>query len=118
MGWTKNLAIKRISKSVLKDTFTALNVYMEEKPSMSVEAILQDPNFHRRIPVKGLTGREERKADDVIQKFTEDNDIFSLVMNIVVSIVMFELSYDETMGTQEDLTLIYNIVAKFLENIR
>ena len=119
MGWLKNMTIKTNTKRILKELNMALNNFMQENPNMSLETILQSPDFHNRLIIRDLKGKEIGRAGHIIREFPTNlqKNPFTLLSNVVWSILRYELKYDPTIGTEEDVRTVLNIVKGVLEDI-
>lgn len=119
MGWLKNMTIKTNTKRILKELIMVLNNFMQENPNMSLETILQSPDFHNRLIIRDLKGKEIGRAGNIIQEFPANlqKNLFTLLSHVVWSILRYELKYDPTIGTEKDVRTVLNIVKGGLEDI-
>lgn len=111
----KSQTIKVTTVRILRDFTIVLNDFVRENPSMTLEQILQNSNFHNRLILQDWKGKEIGGAGSIISKIPDkfDEDLYSLLFNIVWSMVRFELSYDPTIGTEKDMATVFLIVKSY-----
>jgi hypothetical protein len=114
----KNRTIKATAQRILKEIIIALNEFDQENPYMPIETALQSPEFLNKLAVRGLRGKKICTAGEIVQEIPDniDKNGFYLIVNIVWNIVKYELSYDPTIGTTEDVVTTMNVVKEFLDN--
>jgi hypothetical protein len=115
----KNTTIKSTAKRVLKEIIIAINEFRQEYPNMPIETTLQSPIFLNKLAVRGLGGEKICTAAEIVQEIPNsiEKNSFNLTGNIVWNIVKYELSYDPTIGTNEDVLTTINVVKDFLDNL-
>jgi len=112
----KSPAIKSTTVRILRDFTIALNDFVQENPNMLPEQILQNTDFHNRLILQDWTGKEIGGAGSIIPKVPDKSkeDPYTLLFNIVWSMVRFELSYDPTIGTEKDIETVWDIVGSYI----
>ena len=112
----KSRAIKAITVRILREFTIALNDFVQENPNMPLEQILQDSDFHNRLILQDWKGKEIGGAGSIIPKepYKSKEDPYTLLFNIVWSMVRFELSYDPTIGTEKDIKTVWDIVGSYI----
>jgi hypothetical protein len=121
MGFLSNLlkkgTINTCTLRVLKDLGESLESYRKLNPSEPLDVILNDNRFFKTLKVRNLIGTVERNADNLIPPCPQDliaehpdQKLLLLVVNIVKHIVIYELSYDKTIGSYADFGVILNII--------
>ena len=119
MAIFKKGIIRLTTARVLKELSEALEEFIPRYPSMSIEKILQYPDFHKMLPVRGLLGKVERDARGLVHDTPVElkDNIVILIFNIVWGIVSHELQYDQSIGTLKDLTLVEIMVDSFVKEM-
>lgn len=119
MAFLKKRTIRNTTTRVLKELFEALEEFILRYPSISIEQILQEPAFHKMLPVRGLLGKTERDARGLVYDTPVElkDNIVVLIFNIVWGIVIYELQYDQSIGTQKDINLVKEMVESFVRVI-
>ncbi len=112
----KSRAIELTTGRILRDFTIALNDFVQENPNMPPEQILQNTDFHNRLILQDWTGKEIGGAGSIIPKVPDKSkeDPYTLLFNIVWSMVRFELSYDPTIGTEKDIKTVWDIVGSYI----
>jgi len=97
----------------------AFDEFRQEYPNMPFVTVLQSPIFLRKLAVRGLAGNKTCTAAEIVQNIPDnvEKNSFNLTCNIVWNIVRYELSYDPTIGTNEDVTTTINVVTEFVDNL-
>jgi hypothetical protein len=115
----KDTSIRSTAKRVLKEIMIAFNEFGQEYPNMPIVTVLQSPIFLKKLAVRGLGGKKIYTAAEIVQEIpsTIEKTPFNLTCNIVWNIVRYELSYDPTIGTNEDVTTTLNVVKEYFENL-
>jgi hypothetical protein len=115
----KNTTIKSTTKRVLNELIVALNEYSKECPNISLATALQSHKFLDKLAVRGVGSGKIYTAAEIVQEIpsTIEKTTFNLTVNIVWNIVRYELSYDPTIGTNEDVTTTINVVKEFFDNL-
>jgi hypothetical protein len=119
MMFLKDTSIRSTAKRVLTEIMIAFNEFGQEYPDMPIVTVLQSPIFLKKLAVRGLGGNKIYTAAEIVQEIpgTIEKTPFSLTCNIVWNIVRYELSYDPTIGTNEDATTTINVVKEYFENL-
>ena len=112
----KSRAIELTTGRILRDFTIALNDFAQEHPNMPFEQILQDTDFHNRLILQDRKGKEIGGAGSIIPKVPDKSkeDPYTLLFNIVWSMVRFELSYDPTIGTEKDIKTVWDIIGSYI----
>ena len=115
----KKTTIKSTTKRVLNELVVALNEYSKECPSIPLTTALQSQKFLNKLAVRGVGGGKIYTAAEIVQEIpsTIEKTTFNLTVNIVWNIVRYELSYDPTIGTNEDVTTTINVVKEYFDNL-
>src|SRR3989339_621897 len=115
----KNITIKSTAKRVLKEIIIAVNEFRQEYPNMPIETILQSKKFLNKLAIRGLGSEKICTAVEIVQEIPNniDKSSFNLTFNIVWNIVKYELNYDPTIGTNEDVETTIIVVKEFLDNL-
>ena len=112
----KSPAIKSTTVRILRDFTIALNDFVQENPNIPPEQILQNTNFHNKLILQDWIGKEIGGAGSIIPKVPDESkeDPYTLLFNIVWSMIRFELSYDPTIGTEKDIETVWDIVGSYI----
>ena len=112
----KSSAIKVTTARILRDFTIALYNFIQENPNMPPEQILQDPDFLNRLILIDWKGRKFGGVGSIIPEMPDElkENPHNLMFRIIWSMVVFELSYDPTIGTEKDIKTVWNMMESYV----